>query len=90
MVKSAVLNAANSMVGPEQRGVLVAPGGNPVLATPATVLTVGLFAAASATPATGALFGGTAANGEGALGEVELTGASVDELTEAREAALIG
>lgn len=89
MSQSTVLNAANATVGSGAKGVLTAPGGAPVLATPGALLTVGVIAIATATPATGALFGG--ASGGSALFEgTELAGASVDELTEEVEAALVG
>lgn len=91
MSNSTVLNAANSMVGAHTKGVLTASGGVPVLATPGALVTVGVFAAATATPATGALFGGAYADGDSPLPEgLQETGATVDELAEAVEVALIG
>ncbi|MEU5975979.1 hypothetical protein [Streptomyces sp. NPDC047315] len=86
MSKSIVLSAANSKVGTDVRGVLTAPDGMPVLATPTTVICVGLFGAATATPATGALFGGVSAHGDAPLPEaVERAGSNVDDLTEAAQ-----
>lgn len=86
-LRADVVEAANEFVGQDDRGVLLQPGGGPVLATPTALLTVGVFSVTFACPTITTAFGATPTPDGGLIDESE-AGLSVGELTERRAAAI--